>query len=113
MILFQNATLMEIDPPRVREGMDVFVEGDEIRAVGKNLRSRLAGAGSPGAGAGGGAGSRELRIIDAGGKLLFPGLVCSHHHYYSGLARGIIAELGPMPDFVSVLKQLWWRMDRA
>ena len=113
MILFQNATLMEIDPPRVREGMDVLVEGDEIAEVGKNLRPRLAGGDAPGAGGGGSAGGQDLRIIDATGKLLFPGLVCSHHHYYSGLARGIIADLGPMPDFVSVLKQLWWRMDRA
>jgi putative selenium metabolism protein SsnA len=110
MILFKNATLMEIDPPRMREGMDVLVAGDEIKAVGQGLE-----AGDPASGSSSGADKRdsEPRIIDATGKLLFPGLVCSHHHYYSGLARGIIAELGPMPDFVSVLKQLWWRMDRA
>lgn len=96
MILFKDATLLEFDPPRVREGMDVLVDGSEIHAVGANLR-----------------GVRAEREIDASGKLLFPGMVCSHHHYYSGLARGVIAELGPMPDFVSVLKQLWWRMDRA
>lgn len=107
MILFENATLMEIDPPRVREGMDLLVEGEEIKAVGKGLRSRLSQEG------GEDSGSQVVRVIDATGKLLFPGLVCSHHHYYSGLARGIIADLGPMPDFVSVLKQLWWRMDRA
>lgn len=99
MILFENATLLEINPPRVREGMDLLVEGDEIKAVGSGLRKGPAGGAE--------------RVIDATGKLLFPGLVCSHHHYYSGLARGIIADLGPMPDFVSVLKQLWWRMDRA
>lgn len=98
MTLFRDATLVEFDPPRVRNGMDVLVEGDEI--------GRVAPAGSievPG----------EARVVDVSGKLLFPGLVCSHHHYYSGFARGIMVELGAMPDFVSVLKQLWWRLDRA
>jgi putative selenium metabolism protein SsnA len=53
------------------------------------------------------------RIIDAAGKLVIPGMVCSHHHYYSGLARGIVADIGPTPDFPSILAELWWRMDRA
>lgn len=96
MILIKGATVVEFDPPRVREGMDVLVDGAEIHAVAPNLRS-----------------VKAEREIEASGKILFPGMVCSHHHYYSGLARGVIAELGPMPDFVSVLRELWWRMDRA
>lgn len=105
MIRFSNATLVEFDPPRVREGMDVYVDGQEIAKVAPH------GETVPSAGAGDG---EDLdRDIDVTGKILFPGLVCSHHHYYSGLARGIIAELGPMSDFVSILRELWWRMDRA
>ncbi|MFW6328520.1 MAG: putative aminohydrolase SsnA [Alkalispirochaetaceae bacterium] len=100
MILFRNATLMDFDPPGIRAGMDLLVEGREIKAVATSLTPH-----SP-------EGEVE-REIDCTGKILFPGLVCSHHHYYSGLARGIIAELGEMPDFVSILRQLWWRMDRA
>ncbi|MFP4375302.1 MAG: amidohydrolase family protein, partial [Spirochaetaceae bacterium] len=99
MILFRNATLVEFDPPRVREGQDVAVEGERIAAVGP-------AAGAPAA-------APPERIIDAGGKLLFPGMVCSHTHLYSAFARGIMAEIGPMPDFVSILKQLWWRVDQA
>ncbi len=60
-----------------------------------------------------GASNPEVRIIDAAGKLVIPGMVCSHHHYYSGLARGIVADIGATPDFPSILAQLWWRMDRA
>lgn len=98
MIRFRNATIVEFDPPRIREGMDVYVDRDEIVRVGATSASTRV----------------ELdRDIDVTGKLLFPGLVCSHHHYYSGLARGVIADLGPMPDFVSILRELWWRMDRA
>ena len=42
-----------------------------------------------------------------------PGIVCSHNHFYSGLARGIMANIKPCPDFISTLKNLWWRLDRA
>ena len=95
MTLFTNATLVEFDPPRIREGEDVLVEGDSIIEVGRNL-------------------SREgAEVVDLGGKLLFPGIVCSHNHFYSGLARGIMADIPPTPDFVSILKNLWWRLDRA
>ena len=96
MILFKNATLVEFDPPRVREGYDLLVEDNTIKAVGESLSVQ-----------------GVATVIDAEGKLIFPGLVCSHHHYYSGLARGMLVDIGPTPDFVSILKNLWWRMDRA
>ena len=99
MTLFKNATLVEFDPPRVREGLDILVEGDVIKEIGSDLTmTGLSGSDN---------------TIDAAGRILFPGLVCSHHHMYSGLARGIMAEIGPTPDFVSILKNLWWRLDRA
>ena len=108
MTIFRNATVVEFDPPRIREGMDVVVEGDSIAAV------EAAGASGGVAGASGSAGgTADARVIDLHGKILMPGLVNSHTHYYSALARGIIADLGPMPDFVSILKQLWWRLDQA
>ncbi|MFP4206852.1 MAG: amidohydrolase family protein, partial [Spirochaetaceae bacterium] len=113
MILFRNATLVEFDPPRVREGQDVAVEGDRIAAVGADLPAAGAPGPSAAAAAPPAAAGPPERIIDAGGKLLFPGMVCSHTHLYSAFARGIMAEIGPMPDFVSILKQLWWRVDQA
>ncbi len=42
-----------------------------------------------------------------------PGIVCAHNHFYSGLSRGIMANIAPCPDFISTLKNLWWRLDRA
>ena len=105
MTLFQNAKLVEFDPPRVRQGMDVLVEGEVIREVGAGLHAM--------GGSNRGAAEAEVTTIDATGKILFPGLVCSHHHMYSGLARGIVAHIGPTPDFMSILRNLWWRLDRA
>ena len=42
-----------------------------------------------------------------------PGLVCAHHHLYSGLARGMPAPPSAPHDFLSVLQQIWWRLDAA
>ena len=41
-------------------------------------------------------------------------LVNAHTHIYSGLAPlGMPAPKTPPPDFVSILEQVWWRLDRA
>ena len=42
------------------------------------------------------------------------GLVNAHTHLYSGLAPlGMPSPKAPPPDFVSILQQVWWRLDRA
>ena len=43
MTLFKNATLVEFDPPRIREGADLLVDGDTIKQVSKNLSARGGG----------------------------------------------------------------------
>lgn len=42
-----------------------------------------------------------------------PGLVCSHHHLYSALARGMPAPPRTPTGFVEILEQVWWRLDTA
>jgi cytosine/adenosine deaminase-related metal-dependent hydrolase len=41
------------------------------------------------------------------------GLVCSHHHLYSALARGMPAPPKTPTGFVEILEQIWWRLDTA
>lgn len=41
------------------------------------------------------------------------GLVCAHHHLYSALARGMPAPPATPTDFISVLRNVWWRLDAA
>jgi putative selenium metabolism protein SsnA len=53
------------------------------------------------------------KVIDLAGKIVMPGLVCGHTHFYSALARGLMARVAPSTDFVSHLQHLWWRLDRA
>ncbi len=96
MLLIKNATAVEFEPAKITEGVDILVENDLIKEVGTNLSTQ-----------------GVTKVIDATGKLVFPGLVCGHHHYYSGLSRGVMANIDPCPDFISTLKNLWWRMDRG
>lgn len=42
-----------------------------------------------------------------------PGMVCAHHHLYSSLARGMPAPPSSPDSFISVLENIWWRLDAA
>ncbi|MDA3039816.1 MAG: amidohydrolase family protein [Actinomycetota bacterium] len=42
-----------------------------------------------------------------------PGLVCSHHHLYSTLARGMPAPEHTPERFLQILEHVWWRLDSA
>jgi cytosine/adenosine deaminase-related metal-dependent hydrolase len=41
------------------------------------------------------------------------GLVCAHHHLYSSLARGMPAPPRTPNSFISILENVWWRLDAA
>ncbi len=49
--------------------------------------------------------------IDADGKLILPGLINAHHHFYSTLVTGL-GKAAPSKDFNAVLENLWWRLDK-
>jgi putative selenium metabolism protein SsnA len=55
--------------------------------------------------------SEGARRIDARGKLVMPGLINAHMHFYSTLVRGL-GKAAPAHDFDGVLRNLWWRLDR-
>lgn len=41
------------------------------------------------------------------------GLVCAHHHLYSGLARFLPGPAREPADFEEILELMWWRLDQA
>ncbi len=109
MIVLKNATVAHLDPAEVQSGVDIVVKDSEIIAAGKGIADALPGGASavlPRAG-------DSVKEIDCSGKLVMPGLVCGHNHFYSALSRGITAKIAPADDFVSTLSNLWWRLDRA
>lgn len=97
MILLKNATIVQFEPPLVKKGMDIAIEDTLIKEIGINLDTKY----------------NAERVLDLAGELVYPGLVCSHNHFYSGLARGIMARIKPSTDFISILQNLWWRLDRS
>jgi 8-oxoguanine deaminase len=51
-------------------------------------------------------------IVDAGGMLVLPGLVCTHHHFYQTLTRAIpAAQNASLFDWLQVQYPLWARLD--
>lgn len=50
--------------------------------------------------------------IDATGRVVLPGFINAHTHFYSSLARGL-GKAKPSKNFNEVLKNLWWRLDSA
>ena len=91
---FQNAFLVELDPPRVERG-GLRVVGDRIAAVGDV---------QPHAGE---------EVVDCRDAVLMPGLVNGHTHLYSALAAGMPAPPRRPQNFHEILKFIWWRLDRA
>ncbi|HVG21342.1 MAG TPA: putative aminohydrolase SsnA [Blastocatellia bacterium] len=93
--LFKAATVITLDPPRV-ERNDLRIDGARVAARGARLEPL---------------GGEE--VIDLGGKLILPGMVCAHTHLYSALARGMPAPPRAPANFKDILELVWWRLDRA
>ena len=55
----------------------------------------------------------DAKSIDCSGKLIMPGFICTHHHFYSTMARGMGIPGVPAENFVQILERLWWKIDRA
>ena len=55
----------------------------------------------------------QEETLDAGGKLLMPGLICAHTHFYGAFARGMPLRGEPPSNFPQILERLWWRLDKA
>ena len=54
----------------------------------------------------------DAEFIDAKGRLVMPGFINTHMHYYSTFARGIALGGKPATTFGEVLSGLWWRLDK-
>jgi putative selenium metabolism protein SsnA len=53
------------------------------------------------------------KSVDCSGQIILPGFICSHHHFYSTMARGMSIPGKPARNFTQILENLWWKVDRA
>ncbi len=49
--------------------------------------------------------------INVEGKIIMPGLINAHHHFYSTFVTGL-GKAAPAKNFSAVLENLWWRLDK-
>jgi putative selenium metabolism protein SsnA len=55
---------------------------------------------------------KYTKVIDAHGKVVLPGFINTHMHFYSTLVRGL-GKAEPSSNFNEVLNNLWWRLDKV
>ncbi len=99
-MLIVNGTVLTFgDKPQMISQGAVRIEEGIIADVGpgEELRSRYP----------------EDEKLDAQGKLVMPGFICSHAHFYGAFARGMALGMEQPSNFVEILERLWWRLDRA
>jgi putative selenium metabolism protein SsnA len=54
----------------------------------------------------------DAEYMDARGRLVMPGFINAHMHYYSTFARGLNLSGKPATTFGEILSGLWWRLDK-
>lgn len=95
-LLIKNGTVVTLgEENRVIDGGAVLIEGDRIKQLGRS----------------GDFTDSYDRVIDARNKVVLPGFINAHMHFYSTMVRGL-GKMEPAVDFVDVLKKLWWRLDK-
>ncbi|MFZ0532387.1 MAG: putative aminohydrolase SsnA [Anaerolineales bacterium] len=97
---FENGIVVTLgENNRVLWNGTVVTDGEYITAVGDSaaMKQRFPHADS----------------IDCSGKVILPGFICTHHHFYSTMARGMSIPGDPASNFVEILERLWWKVDKA
>jgi len=54
----------------------------------------------------------DMESHDTQGKVIFPGLINLHHHFYSALSKGL-SPIGQVTNFYERLSNFWWKLDKA
>jgi putative selenium metabolism protein SsnA len=95
-LLIKNGTIITLgENNRVLYDHSVLCDGELIKAIAPSKTFD---------------GSYD-KIIDAEGKVVMPGFINVHMHFYSTMARGF-GKVAPSKDFNEVLQNLWWKLDK-
>jgi putative selenium metabolism protein SsnA len=77
----------------------LLIQGDRIAAVGTTAELRKLYPGE--------------KTLDAAGRLVMPGMICAHTHFYGAFARGMALKTEAPSNFPQILEYLWWRLDKT
>ena len=99
MILIGNGKVFTRDAnnPYIEDGA-VLIDGKVIKEVGttQDLKAKY----------------KDAEYKDAKGRLVMPGFINAHQHYYSTYGRGLSLDGPPATMFSQILEGLWWRLDK-
>lgn len=97
--IYTNARIftLNLENPYIKNGY-LIVSGDKIDEIGnmKDLDFNL----------------NEGDKIDLKGKIVIPGMICSHSHFYGQFVRGMPLKSSPK-NWQQILSELWWRVDKS
>jgi putative selenium metabolism protein SsnA len=98
LILGGNILTFDPEAPFIKGGA-ILIQGDQIAEIGpaSELVKRYPGE----------------KLVDTRDKLIMPGLICAHTHFYGAFARGMAIPGEPPRNFPQILERLWWRLDKA
>src|SRR5258707_598908 len=99
MLLIKNCTLVNWTPRHIEPDRAVLVRDGKIAEIGAtaDLASRYP----------------DAEQYDARGRLLMPGNICAHTHFYGAFARGLAIPGAAPRDFPEILRKLWWPLDKS
>jgi len=96
-ILIKNIqTLVTMDEKfTVLSNIDLRIEGNEVAEIGKNLTVPA-----------------EARVIDGSNRVVYPGFINTHHHFYQTLTRNIPAiQSVKLFDWLVLLYEIWTELN--
>ncbi len=97
---FENGIVVTLgEKNRVLWNATVVTDGELVTAVGDSAEMKRR--------------FPEAESVDCSGQIVLPGFICTHHHFYSTMARGMSIPGEPAANFVQILERLWWKVDRA
>lgn len=95
-ILIKNGIIITLgDHNKILHGHSLLIEGDKITKIAPEAEFK----------------GKYDTVVDARGKVVMPGFINAHMHFYSTLVCGL-GKADPSKDFNEVLKNLWWRLDK-
>lgn len=95
-ILIKNGIIVTLgDKNKILENHSILIDEKKIKKIDKTENFK----------------DRYDTVIDAHGKVVMPGFINAHMHFYSTMVRGL-GKAKPSKNFVEVLNNLWWRLDK-
>ncbi|NLH39775.1 MAG: putative aminohydrolase SsnA [Elusimicrobia bacterium] len=95
-LIIKNAVLFTgPESGKVLKNYDIFVRNGIIEDIFKSGSKKI----------------NAKKTIDANGRIVMPGFINSHMHFYSSFSTGL-NRVKPSEKFIEVLENLWWRLDK-